>query len=349
MNNQFNFFKSEDMIRDQNKNSDWGIIGHKTQVNYLKSNIKENNIAHAYLFAGEEALGKKKVSLSFIKSLFCPSSTHFCNKCSSCNQINKNLHPDLFLISGEEKIKINTIREIIKKINLKPFNAPYKTAIIDNAENLTDESSNALLKTLEEPPGHTIIILIVNNALNLLPTVVSRLRIIKFFRVPKKINEEEFNSIELNKKEKLLYLELSMGKPGITKEFLENKEKKEILSEWFNTFKEINQSSKAESLIISTQIAKKYSSNPEPIIEMLKFWVIILRDILNFKNRNNYKTFVTEYFNMEINEKIGNNSLINLINQINVSIDALSGNSGFNAKIIFDLIALEVSISKVLK
>ncbi|PIQ88591.1 MAG: DNA polymerase III subunit delta' [Candidatus Omnitrophica bacterium CG11_big_fil_rev_8_21_14_0_20_42_13] len=164
-----------------------GVKGHLPQINSLSSCVLEDRLSNAYLFLGPAGVGKKLVALNFAKLINCQSenaaSGNPCDECPSCKKINSFQHPDIFFISPDSNgtIKIDSIRECIKRSFLRPYEARYKIIIIDEAESMHDEAANALLKTLEEPQKNNIFILISANEKRLLPTVISRCRRIKFY------------------------------------------------------------------------------------------------------------------------------------------------------------------------
>ncbi|MBN2395296.1 MAG: DNA polymerase III subunit delta', partial [Candidatus Atribacteria bacterium] len=140
--------------------------------------IKLDRIGHAYLFTGEEGIGKKLIAIAFSKAMNC---THLskdqdpCNHCLSCQKIESGLSPDFQIISPiNDSIKIDQIREIKKNIFLKPLENRKKIIIIDHADLMTIEASNSLLKILEEPPEFAVFILISAFPKALLPTILSR-------------------------------------------------------------------------------------------------------------------------------------------------------------------------------
>jgi len=182
-------------------------------LNYLKKSIEKNRISHAYLFEGTSLLvdgrnysDKKEVALWFAKKLEHSNNQDEAKiiqecKCRSCQDIEKNQHPDVIMISPIEeeelpdlpegkrnkkvkKISINQIRSLKKHLNLSSFNSPYKIAIIDPAEKMTSQAINALLKTLEEPTSKTVLILIANISSSLPDTIISRCEKIKFRSIP---------------------------------------------------------------------------------------------------------------------------------------------------------------------
>ena len=324
------------------KLSDWDIVGHENQIEYLKSSVLKNDIAHSYLFSGEEKIGKKRIALTFIKSLMCLSDLRHCNKCISCQQIDKLIHPDVAFISSTGSIKIEAIRGIISKTNLKPFNAPYKVAIINNAENLTNEAANAFLKTLEEPPGQSVIILITKDHSLLLPTIISRLRMIRFFRVPTKDLEKLING----DKDKDLLLKIASGKTGKIFDLINDPTKIIKYENWLEQLDEILSGDKVKNLEYSTQIAKIYDSDPEEVIEMLRFWILIFRDFLDFKHK---EPLFFKQNNLNFMETLNTEVIIDIIRYIGYIENKISNiNSGINSKLALDLVILKIGKIKKL-
>jgi DNA polymerase III subunit delta' len=171
-----------------------GLKGQDSAVSHLKSSLKNNRISHAYIFSGPDGVGKRLAALSFAKALNCDSagSGEPCDQCASCKKIDSSTHPDIFILKPEEEgasIKIEDIRALIKDVYLKPFEARKKVYIIESAEYMKHEAANALLKTLEEPPADSVIILLAENIKSLFHTIVSRCQVVKFF--PLKLKEVE--------------------------------------------------------------------------------------------------------------------------------------------------------------
>ena len=168
------------------------IIGHEKVIDNLKNAIDNDQLSHSYLFEGEESIGKRKVALSFAKALLCKEGgLEPCNRCNSCLKFESGNHPDFQLIEPEKDIiKKEKIDEMIKSINIAPLESKRKIIIIDDSHKMRMEGQNGLLKTLEEPPFYINIILITPNANNLIPTILSRCQIIKFYPVDSKKIEE---------------------------------------------------------------------------------------------------------------------------------------------------------------
>lgn len=193
----------------------WNIIGHDTQIRQIEYDIAHDNLAHAYLFSGPSRIGKFSAALMFAHILQCPNN--FCHTCSTCQEIEKGSHSDTIRLEDdhESSVKIEQIRDLILRLNMSSRSA-YKILIIQNIERMTPEAVNALLKTLEEPPPRTIFILTSMTTKSLLPTLVSRVRVIRFHRVSEdllnKYLTDMFPDIANNELKEIAFF--SFGKPG---------------------------------------------------------------------------------------------------------------------------------------
>ncbi|MBI5050454.1 MAG: DNA polymerase III subunit [Nitrospirae bacterium] len=236
------------------------ILGQNRALEMLKGCIVKNRLAHAYLFAGESGIGKRLTAVNFAKTLNCRETVHSsprprsakrgrqltvdseekklhithheidcCDKCPSCIKIDKAIHPDVFFIQPEGdggQIRIEIIRVLEEALSYKAYEGRWKIAIIDEAENLNQSAANAFLKTLEEPPEHSILILI-SSMPELIPeTIRSRRQSINFSPLPINMMVElliqnspaslrEAGRAKLNDlREPALLSMLSCGRPG---------------------------------------------------------------------------------------------------------------------------------------
>ena len=165
-------------------------LGQEQPKKILKNALQSSNVAHAYLFHGQESIGKKQIAIELAKSLNCasPIKGDACDECPSCRKIENRTHPDFFFVepikntptAREAVIKIEAIRELQRKLAFHPYEGNVKVAIIDNADLMNLQAANSFLKTLEEPPSATILILISSNPFKLLPTLISRCQTIQF-------------------------------------------------------------------------------------------------------------------------------------------------------------------------
>jgi DNA polymerase-3 subunit delta' len=154
----------------------------------LRRSLERGRLAHAYLFTGPRGSGKESMARTLAKALNCLERDHDCCEeggrlCDSCRRVDDHAHPDVYWVRPESKsrrIQVDQMREFMKAVNLCPSMGRVKVGIVVDAECLTEEASNAFLKTLEEPPAQTIIILISSTPQRLLPTILSRCLRISF-------------------------------------------------------------------------------------------------------------------------------------------------------------------------
>jgi DNA polymerase-3 subunit delta' len=177
------------------------IIGHERPVTILKRALSNKTLAHAYLFSGERGIGKKMTAFALAAAVNCPaaSANGGCGECPSCRAVAALTHPDVQVVMPEsenerllaswsdkaaekasDEIKIDQIRQAQERLTLTPSEGSKKVLIVDGAETLNASAQNAFLKTLEEPPGDALIILVTPMPQGLLPTIRSRCQEIKF-------------------------------------------------------------------------------------------------------------------------------------------------------------------------
>lgn len=280
------------------------IVGNDKNKELLKDIIKTKNISHGYMFLGISGIGKSLFAKEFAKAILCNEQTG-CNKCKSCIEFDGSNNPDFQIIEPEEKsIKIEQIRLMNSKIYEKPVVSTKKVYIINNAENMTKEAQNCLLKTLEEPPEYAVIILIGTNENMFLNTIRSRCVKINF----NKINDEDLKDILVKKYEynniTQNLLKLFSGSIG---KAISLQGKQEIYLEIENTFNNI------ENINIIDLLNKKeiITKNKEELMDIL------------------------EYINVLFFEKIaqGNNSYIKAIEIIEDTKDRINKNANLDMTI----------------
>ena len=154
------------------------IIGHEQIIEHLQNAIRLNKVSHAYILDGEEGSGKMLLASAFAQTLQCEQGgTEPCGKCHSCIQAESRNQPDIIRVTHEKPntISVDDIREQVNNdVVIKPYSSKYKIYIIADADMMSVQAQNALLKTLEEPPQYAVIMLLTENAEALLPTIRSR-------------------------------------------------------------------------------------------------------------------------------------------------------------------------------
>lgn len=160
------------------------IVGHEQIKEHMQAAIRDKKPFHAYLFQGEEGVGKEALARMFAAGLQCQSESTDkpCKECVSCRQMESGNQPDVIWVTREKaSLGVDEIREqLCNTMDIKPFSSPYKIYLVPEAEKMTEAAQNALLKTIEEPPEYGIVILMTSNISALLPTIQSRCLTMEF-------------------------------------------------------------------------------------------------------------------------------------------------------------------------
>ena len=154
------------------------ILGHEPIKEHFFNAVLTGNISHAYILSGEAGMGKKSLANAFALALLCEKGqADPCRQCHACKQVMSGNHPDLIYVTHEKPASIgvdDVRRQINDTIQVKPYSSAHKIYIVDEAEKMTVQAQNALLKTIEEPPAYAVILLLTTNAEAFLPTILSR-------------------------------------------------------------------------------------------------------------------------------------------------------------------------------
>ncbi|GBF11422.1 DNA polymerase III subunit delta' [Tepidibacillus infernus] len=182
----------------------YDVLGQNRIAELLSNSIKKQRVSHAYIFTGIKGVGKKKMAIEFAKALNCTvNSSDACGHCSNCIRIEHDNHPDVVRISPEgQSIKIEQIRQLQKEYHYKSMESKVKVYMIEQAEQMTPQAANRLLKFLEEPNSPTVAILITENIHQLLSTIRSRCQIVQFAQldpnsIVKILEQEGFRKSEI--------------------------------------------------------------------------------------------------------------------------------------------------------
>jgi len=252
----------------------WRIIGHERLVQSLENDIASNNVSHAYLFTGPEKVGKFTVAKTFAHILQCEND--FCHTCKTCVQIDKNSHPDTIIFRDDgESIKIGEMREVINRLNMSA-QSKYKIFIAENIERMTDEAGNCLLKTLEEPPQNTVFLFTAIYSRRVLPTILSRVRILKFHHCPEEILSKhlfelypnaDFDAIQQISK-------FSLGKPGIAFDLMNDPQ---LVSYYKTLYNDLQRFLDHDGIFDRFVYVKESADNPRKIGDILNILSHIIR------------------------------------------------------------------------
>ncbi len=294
------------------------LIGHQKQRQFLKKIAESGKISHAYLFSGQEKLGKKMVAMEWISSLF--------------NQSLKD-HPDFILVTPQgRQIQIDQIRELSWRLSLKPFKAPMMAAVLDSAHSMTIEAQNCFLKTLEEPKGKTILILITEYPNFLLPTILSRCEIVKFYPVAKTEIEYYLRNQKISEEKTQEIIKISQNLPGLAVDLISNPQKIEERKEKIKDLMKILNSDLALRFQYARDLAKSQNLN-----EILKIWMSYFREILLSKIKNE-KLTPSEFSRLRTYSLSKLKDILEFIHWINFLIST----TNVNPRLAFETLMLEL-------
>ena len=254
------------------------IVGHEQIITQLHHAIQSNRIAGAYLFAGATGVGKEAIAIHFAKSINClESGDNACGTCISCRKADVGNHPDTQVVSPSGAwIRIDQIRELQKRIVYRPLEGMRKIVILREAERMNLEAANCLLKTLEEPPAESVLILLTANLDALLPTIRSRCQIIKFNPLPPNELAVYLNErFHLGEREALSVATLAGGAIGKALTHLKSHDAEEFEANQ-HVNEEIPEILTGTDRLAAFRIAEHFSENPDELDNLVTWY----RDLL---------------------------------------------------------------------
>ena len=263
------------------------ISGHEFQREVLRRAAAENVVSHAYLFSGPDGIGKRLVALEFAGILNCTSSGKMPSGCAcgSCRKVEKGIHPDVVTVefAGVKNIKVDQVREEIEeKLYLKPFEGRFKVVIVDEAEKLNNSAQNAFLKTLEEPPPASIIILVTSRPGVLLPTIRSRCQPLNFSALPERyIAGVLTEKAGLSPDEAGLYARVSSGSLGAALRL--DAETMEWRRELLSALGGMSAGSASGIISLAEELSESASGEPGRLDLAFRFISLWLRDLALLK------------------------------------------------------------------
>jgi len=287
------------------------IIGQNLIISHMQQAIQSGKVSHAYILEGEIGMGKKLLAGAFAKALQCEKQgIDPCDSCESCLNYNHNNHPDIAYVIASNKTGygVNDIREQVNgTIHTKPYNSKYKIYIIDQADTLTTQGQNALLKTIEEPPSYGIIILLVENSQNLLTTILSRCVKIMVSPVPKAQIFDYLKKREgISDYDANIYASFSRGNIGKALQLLEDESFKEIREFLIEIFEMIINKD-TYNLLNAAKKMESYKGQINTVFDIMLSW---LRDLMVLKTTkaekylihlDKYKTLLKQSGHMSYN------------------------------------------------
>lgn len=261
------------------------IIGQESIKKHLQTAIKTVNLSHAYIINGEYGSGRQTIASALAKTIQCQSKTDdtdACGVCTSCKQAESHNHPDIKYITHDKtSISVNDIREQLNNdISIKPYSSEYKIYIIPDANKMTEQAQNALLKTIEEPPVYAIIILLTENCDSLLPTIRSRCVTLTMNPIEKdKICTYLENKFQLEPEQAQIAANYCQGNIGKAIRFASSSDFIEMKNQVLKLLKNLDSMDIAS--IIDT--IKEFSTHKNDINDYLDLMLLWYRDVLMFK------------------------------------------------------------------
>jgi DNA polymerase-3 subunit delta' len=264
----------------------WQVIGQDRILSLLDYSIKNNAIAHAYLIVGPRHVGKGTLAFNLAQALNCDGPELPCGQCRSCQRILEGKHADVTPIGLDSKteIGIDDIRGLQRIANLPPYEGKYKVFIIDDAEYLSTEAANSLLKILEEPPQSVVWLLLVAEEEHLLPTIISRCQRLKLKPVPsEQVQEALVNSYGIETNRAKLLAQLCRGRFGWALSALTNDDMLEQRSQRIDRLVSLLTASLDQRFTYAQELASQFSQNRRTGAEITEIWLDWWRDLMLIK------------------------------------------------------------------
>jgi len=264
----------------------WRVIGQDKILSLLDYSLKTDAIAHAYLLVGPRHVGKGTLAINLAQALNCDGPELPCGQCRSCQRILEGKHADVTPIGLDSKteIGIDDIRGLQRLANLPPYEGKCKVFIIDDAEYLSTEAANSLLKILEEPPQRVVWLLLAAEEGRLLPTVISRCQRLELKPVPsERVQEVLVNSYNVDANKAKLLTQLCHGRLGWAVSALTNDDILEQRSQRIVKLVSLLTASLEQRFAYAQELASQFSQNRRGGAEIIEIWLDWWRDLMLIK------------------------------------------------------------------
>jgi DNA polymerase-3 subunit delta' len=270
----------------------WDLIGHEWAVQLLRKHQAQGRVRHAYLITGPEAVGKRTLALRFAQALNCeapPQPGDFCGDCRACRLTIEGHHPDLHILESESETRVlhvDQVRELQRRLVLTPVEARWRIALLPDFEEAVASSqasaANALLKTLEEPPRHVILLLTASSADALLPTVVSRCEVLPLRTVPHEELQRALAHRGETPERAHFLASIAAGRPGRALNVIHDPSitvRRRLLLEEFIQVMGMNRAERFD-YVDREYRSKDYKQGREDALAALEIWSALWRDAL---------------------------------------------------------------------
>lgn len=306
------------------------ILGHDTIKEHFQKAIESHKVSHAYILAGEAGMGRKSLAGAFAMTLLCEKGLREpCMECHACRQVMSGNHPDLIYVTHEKpgSIGVDDIRhQINDTIMVRPYSSYYKIYIVDEAEKMTVQAQNALLKTIEEPPSYAVIILLTTNPDLFLPTILSRCVQLKLKPLRDSVIREYLvGTMQISESRAELYAAFARGNLGKAIKLAESEEFQQMYERLLHLLRQVREMDISQIL----DFIKSMKDDGMDLYECLDFMQIWFRDALMFKVTKdpNLLIFKDEFGAIsEMSRQIGYDGFENILQAIDKARTRLQAN-----------------------
>ena len=295
----------------------WQIIGHEWAVEFLQHSLATGRVAHAYLFTGPPQVGKRKLALALAQALNCTGAEPPCGECASCRKLDNGTHPDIRVIEGEGaggSIKIDQVRALKREAILAPYEGRHRVYVLRRADLASLEAANSLLKLLEEPPEHVVLILTAVQPEALPATIASRCQRLDLRPVAHSALESVLRRRGIAEDQARLLVRLSGGRAGWA---LDAGDKENALGrrrEQLDQMIELLGASRVERLDFAWEVSR----NPDAGRAQLELWTGWWRDLLLMHNQGQ-----DHVVNLDRRDELGWMASQSSMPQVRLALDAL--------------------------
>lgn len=310
------------------------IIGQEQIKEHLQNALSAGKVSHAYIINGEKSMGKEFVARIFAMTLQCEQGgIQPCNECRSCKQAVSGNQPDIIYVSHEKPntISVDDIRsQINNDVAIKPYSSRYKVYIVNEAEKMTPQAQNAILKTLEEPPAYAVILLLVSNVNTLLPTILSRCVVLNMKPVQDDlIKKYLMQEMQIPDYKADVCVAFARGNVGKAKLLAASEEFENIKGEALSLLKYIRDMEIPE-IVAAVKKVNEYKLGINDYLDILAIWY---RDVLLFKATNdvNHLVFREEIQALrKVAERSSYEGIENIIHALDKAKKRLDANVNFD-------------------
>ena len=324
----------------------WTTFGHKKAIQGVYKAYLSDRLSHAYLIIGMQNVGKTTFALDIAKLLNCVSENKPCSECQSCKRIESNNHTDVSVIDifSDQNSSVSGIDELrdsfISKTNRKPFEGTSRVFILKSIDHMRVEQANIILKTLEEPPEDTKIILLAKNIDTVLETIRSRCQVIYLDPIKESEIVEYLSTFRSASDEKILQniAKLSQGRIGWAIKMLNDPEEMNYVNQIMLDFLQIFNYSLIEKFDFAQEISIKIQRNRPKTINEINLWLACLRDLLLLKSGYENDQFHEDY--IRVSNELSFNQILQTGNVISETLENL--NLNINPRLSLDMLMLKV-------